>query len=274
MRRNSNLFIAFLLVWGCLTFIENAAAQSWTYVDKGLHIGEFKPKKFQPFRRTRITVVKINPELYEFTLLTVSERGHEPLRTNEWCERYDLIAAINAGMYQTDLRTHAGFMKNFDHINNSHVNSYRSATAFHPVADSLAPFYIFDLDRTPLDSIAQSYHTVFQNLRLIKRPRENRWSPQNRKWSEAALAQDSQGNVLLIYSPTPYSMHEFNSIILNLPLDIVCAQHLEGGPPASLHFSYRSITKSFNGSSKSIFDDEGNMLNGLPLPSVVGVREK
>jgi hypothetical protein len=36
----------------------------------------------------------------------------------------------------------------------------------------------------------------------------------------------------LVYCRTAWSMHEFNEILLALPLNVVAAQHLEGRSPA------------------------------------------
>jgi len=54
--------------------------------------------------------------------------------------------------------------------------------------------------------IDKSYNTVVQNLRLIKRPRVNVWAQNDKKWSEAGLGQDKKGNVLFIFSRSPYTM--------------------------------------------------------------------
>ena len=44
-----------------------------------------------------------------------------------------------------------------------------------------------DIRRLPLDELRRQYGTVVQNLRLIKRPGRNRWSPSRDRWREAAL---------------------------------------------------------------------------------------
>lgn len=88
---------------------------------------------------------------------------------------------------------------------------------------------IMDLDLESKDALLENYECIAQNLRLIKRPGINRWSQQSKMWSEAALAEDRDGRILMIFVRSPFSMHDLNEILLELPLGLECAQHLEGG---------------------------------------------
>ena len=152
-------------------------------------------------------------------------------------------------MFQTDYSSNVGYMKQFDYINNSNINHYQSIAAFNPKDSTKEKFKIFDIEKNNgylnkkyINKIIDEYESVIQNLRLIKRSAENRWSQQSKKWSEVALGEDSNGNILLIFSPSAYSMHDLNNILLELPIDIMCAQHLEGGAEASLYLKYKDLT--------------------------------
>ena len=133
---------------------------------------------------------------------------------------------------------------------------------------------MFDTDVYNIKEIIKNYNTVIQNLRLIRRTAENRWPQQNRKWSEAALGEDKEGNVLFIFSSYPYSMHDFNNILTKLPIDIVCAQHLEGGPPASLYFSYKNIEIKAFGSYETEFNENDDKDSYWPIPSIIGIKKR
>ena len=196
------------------------------------------------------------------------------MTTLDWSKKFNLIGVINAGMYQTDLKSNVGFMKNFDHVNNNHLNStHQSLAAFNPVCKEEPPFYIYDLDEVEKDSILARYQTAIQNLRLIKRPGENRWPKQNEKWSEAALGQDEEGDVLFIYCRRPASMYELNNALLHLPLGLVCAQHLDGGPHASLYFSHKGEFKYYIGAAE-IHPAANEVISGVALPNVIGFRKR
>jgi exopolysaccharide biosynthesis protein len=247
----------------------------WKKIDDGLFIGEFLSPQKAIVGDSKIIVVKIDPRKYKLQLLTASEYKHSNLTAREWCRKYKLIAAINAGMFQQDYKSNVGYMKNFKHINNKRISSrYLSAAAFNPVRESSPGFRIFDTDVTPMQDILKDYHTVIQNLRLIKRPGSNRWKQQSKQWSEAALGQDREGNILFIFSRSPFSMHDLNKILLNLPINLQCAQHLEGGPEASLYFSHNGTTVELMGSFETDFNENSDNKHFWPLPNVLGVTKR
>jgi hypothetical protein len=162
-------------------------------------------------------------------------------------------------------------------VNNAHVNAYKSVAAFDPRQDQGLPrFRIFDLDQPGVEmkQIRSDYASVVQNLRLIKRPGENRWNPQHRSWSEAALGEDDQGRALFIFSPTPFSMHDLNKRLLSLGIGLVAAQHLEGGPQAQMYLRAGGVELEMFGRSTSYFLENNASPVAWPIPNVLGVRPR
>ncbi len=242
----------------------------WQKADTGLFIGVFDSPAKSKVGDSKITIVKIDPAAYSFKLLCAGEKQHKNLTVKQWCQKYGLIGAVNAGMFQTDYVSNVGYMKNGDYVNNPAVHkNYFSVAAFHPV-DNGPPFYIFDIDHYQMPEIIGRYHAVIQNLRLMKRPAQNRWSQQDKQWSEAALGQDKKGNALFIFSRSPYSMHDFINILRQLPIEIDCAQHLEGGPEASLYISLNDGIIERTGSFEMNFTEHDNNMNYWPVPNVIG----
>ena len=124
-----------------------------------------------------------------------------------------------------------------------------------------------------MKTILEQYSSAVQNLRLIKRPGENRWSKQNRRWSEAALGEDASGNVLFIFSRTPFSMFEFNQELLSMGINLVAAQHLEGGPEAQLFFQVGDESEELFGSYETNFREDNSNKKAWAIPNVIGVRK-
>jgi hypothetical protein len=178
-------------------------------------------------------------------------------------------------MFQTDLKSNVGYMRNYTHLNNPRIHkTYASAFAFNPRKAESPPAMIFDTDVKEMKDIIAEYHTVVQNLRLIKRPGAVRWAQQDKRWSEAALGQDQDGNILLIFSGYPYNMHELSKILLSLPMKLECAMHLEGGPMASFYLRHNSIELGRIGRHEfSSIVGEGNG-EFLPVPNVIGITKK
>ena len=248
----------------------------WKRIDDGLHYGIFDVSAPRVVGKAKILVIHIDPGLYEFSLLAASELRLPAgsLTVKEWADKYRLVAAINAGMFQEDLKTNVGYMKNYGHINNPRLHrKYASVFAFnHKTAG--APPMIWDTDAKQLKQIINEYHTVIQNLRLIKRPGLNRWGPQENRWSEAALGQDKAGNLLFIFSKSPLSMHDLGNILLALPIGIACAQHLEGGSQASLYLRHRGVEIKEVGASDLVMTVSRANDGFLPIPNVIGIMKK
>jgi hypothetical protein len=210
-----------------------AGAEVWTELEPGLELARFDSKTRESESWGDLVVLRVDPDKWDLKVIAATLQTDDRNRNiREWSEDFDLTAAINAGMYQADKKTHVGYCMVDGEVISKYSNKYRSAAAFDPVDDADPEFRIFDLDEVPLKEIKERYRTVVQNLRLIKRPGKNRWEQSKNKWREAALGEDSQGRALLISCRKAWSMHDFNEILLALPLDIVAAQHLEGSGTA------------------------------------------
>ncbi len=254
------------------------AQAAWEQLAPGMELGTFVAKKKSPLGDSRIIILRMDTRIWELALVGKSWQDEtEGASARQWCKRHQFTAAINAGMYGTDYTTHLGYLGSKGHINNSHINGYKSVAAFDPkIGKELPYFRIFDLDRTGVSmaSIIRDYNSVFQNLRLIRRPGENRWSQQEKMWNEAALAEDGAGRVLFIYCRSPFTMHDFNQELLSLDIDIVAAQHLEGGMEAQLFFQVGNTTRELFGRFENSSTVQGGLSSPWPIPNVLGVRPR
>jgi exopolysaccharide biosynthesis protein len=261
------LLVAALPAWG------QTYDGGFKQLSEGLELARFKVAHATPVGDSTVVVLRIDPRLWNLTMgcASTSSSGRN-MTAKEWAEEYGLVAVINAGMFNADHRTHTGFMKAGDHLNNPQANEYQSAAAFEPTKPGLPEFHIFALDETPLDSIRGNYATVVQNLRLIKRPGNNRWSQQPKKWSEAALGEDAEGRILFIFCRSPYSMHDLNRILLSLPMDLVAAQHLEGGPEAQIFIDYEDQKLDLVGSYETDFFESDDNHRAWQIPNAIGAK--
>ena len=175
-------------------------------------------------------------------------------------------------MYQEDHLANVGYLRNGDHMNNPRwASSYKAAFAFGPRSEDLPPAMMVDLDEPERRTILERYRTVVQNLRLIKGNGRNVWSRQERRWSEVAMAMDGEGRLLLLFSRQPYPMWDFNHLLLAMPLGIVRAMHMEGGPEASLSIHAGGLDLDLCGSYESGFYPRDSNNNQRRIPNVLGV---
>ncbi|HXI02545.1 MAG TPA: phosphodiester glycosidase family protein, partial [Candidatus Saccharimonadales bacterium] len=252
------------------------AAHAWKEIAPGMELGQFPVKAPGGIGEATITILRADPARWELQLLGAgAEGGPSGLTAHDWGVTRGLAAVINAGMFATDYRTHVGYMRSGGLVHNSRVaGSYHSVAAFGPTRPDLPEFRIFDLDvpGVTMDRILADYASAVQNLRLIKRPGENRWPEQEKRWSEAALAEDDRARVLFVHCRSPYSMHDFNEELLGLDIGIVAAQHLEGGPEAQLYVAAGETRIELVGSYETAFREDDANRAALPLPNVLGLR--
>jgi hypothetical protein len=152
-----------------------------------------------------------------------------------------------------------------------------SVAAFDPKkGKGLPQFRIFDLDdpNVTMGNIRRNFASVVQNLRLIKRPGENRWPRQDKMWSEAALGEDSAGRILFIFTRSPFTMHDFNLELLSLGIGLVAAQHLEGGSEAQLYLRIGNVRHEMFGSYETSFKENDDNTASWRIPNVLGTRPR
>jgi len=271
------LFIAALLLGGVSLFSIPAPAArppaggpSWRTLTDGIDLIVFDVPREQAQQESALVVVRVDPQRWRFRLICAADYQMDSMTARQWAALHDFAITINAGMFAQDGKTHVGYLRcDYDH--NVSTNSYRSAAAFGARRTDAPPFRIFDLDVTGLEQVLDRYDCVMQNLRLIKRPGTNVWSPQDREWSEVALGEDSSGRALLIFCRVPFAMHAFNRLLLSLPLDLVAAQHLEGGPEAQLYIKLPGFEREYVGSYETGFLPNDSNLSAWPIPNVLGV---
>jgi hypothetical protein len=265
------IFIGMML---CLPAPDLAQDDLWEKIDDGLFWAEFDPVPRYSAAESKVVVVRIAPQQYAFKLLCASEHERDRFTARGWCEKENLVAAINAGMYQEDGFTNVGYMKNFAHVNNRRLNpTYQSVVAFNRAEAAVPEIQIIDLKCQDFGELKSKYQTLIQNIRMISCRQENVWSRQDKRWSLAVLGIDKTGNALFIFSEGPYSGHEFNNILLSLPISIFNATYLEGGPQASLYLSANGFQLDKVGTLES--GSEGRV-RAIPrlLPNVIGIERK
>jgi len=223
----------------------------------------------------RLYVVRIDPAHAKLTVALASETKTTARTAAEWCRASSLAVAINLGMFQNDGQANVGYLRHGSHVNNPRWNDYNSVLALNPSSPSDPRVLWLDHDQTNDVQQLARYEIVVQNLRLIAKDRRNVWAKSDRRWSEAAVAIDSQGRLLFLFTRAPYPMREFDDLLLKLPLAIVAAMHVEGGPEASLSIHAAGIDLDLAGSYETGFWPNDSNQKQWPIPNVLGVvREK
>jgi hypothetical protein len=222
-------------------------------------------------------VVRVDPERVELHAVLASEKRVANRTAGEWADALGLVVAMNAGMFQMNHTSNVGYLRNGAHLNNATWSKrYQSVLVFGPKAPAAdaSSAALIDFDAPGATQRTEQFKTVVQNLRLIKGAGLSVWQKSARRWSEAAIAADSHGRLLFLFTRTPLSMAEFNRRLVQLPLDIVRAMHVEGGPEASLSLRAEGLSLDLSGSYETGFNENDSNGRQWPLPNVIGVSPK
>ena len=268
-----------LLVGACV--VHSVKAQdpqwkpgSWQKLEAGLEFGEFLSPQRSETGDSLIRVLRIDPEFFELRLMNASAaESHNRLTAKEWCLRYDLVAAINSSMYQTDYRTSVSLMRSKSHVNNSHITRDKAILAFDRQNPNVPRVKIIDRQCENFDDWEGRYGSFVQSIRMISCKGRNVWRQQpDKKWSTAVIAIDQEDKILFIHVRSIYSVHDLIDNLQQLPLNISRAMYVEGGREAQLYIHSGQFERELVGShGNSTFA----LNNGSrPIPNVVGITRR
>jgi hypothetical protein len=251
-------------------------ASGWQAAAPGLEVGRFRAPRPSAVGDSMVTVVRVDPKLYDLRLLSAKLRRLSQNPTaEEWVRDHGVLAVINASMFQGDHQTSVGYMRDGDGINNGRWNKDNAVFAAGPRDPSLPAAQILDRKCQDTAALAARYRVLVQNIRMLDCGGRNTWAPQERRWSTASVGTDQAGRVLFIHARSPWSTHDFIDILRALPLDLVRLMYVEGGPEASLYLKVEGkVLVAEMGSFETGFreDDENRVF--WPLPNVLAVAPR
>ena len=247
---------------------------TWQELAPGLQLGEYVPTVKSEIGDSKITVLRINPKFYAFRLLESARFKAQRKTAAQWCQQEKLVACINAGMYQPNGQN-VGYMRNFKFMNNPAFNVDNCLLAFNPTDSLQAEIKLIDRGcEGDWEQQVRHYQSVAQSVRMIDCHRNNTWAQQPKKWSSVVWGMDEDGQALLLFCRSPYTMHDYVDILLQSPLHIQQAMYLEGGPEASLYVKSGRTERNLFGSYETGFTENDNSREAFALPNVIGIVQK
>jgi hypothetical protein len=213
----------------------------------------------------RLFALRVDPDLFEFTLLTQRLTGRRQT-ARAWAAQHGLAATVNAAMFAPDGRP-VSYCKVDNRVVTPRVSQDRSVFVFDAAGARLIDraFETFD----PAD-----HANALQGIRMIGADGANVWAQQPRQWSIACLATDRRGRVLFLHKRAPMSVRDFIEAVQRLPLELARCMYLEGGPEATLYVNAGGVELERFGSFETGFNENDDNDHAWPLPNVIGVRRK
>lgn len=252
-----------------------AGPGAWNVLEPGLELGTFRVRSDSDAGDPAIRVLRIDPGRFRLRLLSASapDQG-EGRSAREWVARHDLVAAINASMYQEDLRTSVSLMRSADHVNNPRLSRDMAVLAFDRRVEGVPEVQIIDRECQDLEALRHRYGTLVQSIRMLSCTGENVWAQQPRRSSSAAIGTDDAGRVLLIHSGAIVSTHDLVELLRALPIGLRRCMYAEGGSEAQLYVRAGGREAEFVGAYRSGAGLGGEPLRAPRIPNVVGVERR
>jgi hypothetical protein len=250
----------------------------WHNLQKGLCFWEPDAPEKSMINDSKIFILKADPRLCNFRMLSSSEHGKQNRPADVWAKDFGVSVAVNAGMFNIrNHRTNKGYLKNYSHTNNSKLNgSYNVVMAMNPKRKSDPAMTICDLTCTNWEAIKSNYHTLCQGMRMIDCD-GNRMAWDKRPGQACSMvvgATDLTGNIYFIFTRSPYTHQKMIGFLIRLIPDIRTTVYLEGGPEASLYIQTNDTIISKYGSyvSKTYANDNNDHF--WKIPNVIGIQSR
>jgi uncharacterized protein YigE (DUF2233 family) len=169
-------------------------------------------------------------------------------------------------------------MKNFKHYNNSKLRGgYSAMLAFNPKPGVKVPLVkIIDMYLDNWQLWRFSYNTYLQSIRMIDDKHQPvYWQKNpNMKSSMTVFAVDKDGNVLFVFTRSPYSANEMTDMLLSLPLNVHNAMYLDGGPEASFYLNHNGYKVEKVGCYVSTTFEKDDNDHFWEIPNIIGIRKR
>jgi hypothetical protein len=260
------------ILWGQVAV--GQGNDTWQQLDHGLELGVFTGSMPSAVGDRKITVLRIDPAHWKFSLLAAADHEGRARTAREWATGFGQTAVVNAGMFQMDGLTNVGYMKVDGKVRNPRFNDDNTIIAFGTDDPKLPQFQIIDRECQNWKTLVEKYQNATQGIRMVDCKRQNRWAQQPRRWSMVIMGMDKAGRALFVSCRSPYSVHDFIEMLLALDMDLARAMYLEGGPEASFFLKTKDCeVEQFGSFETGFFESDGND-RAWPIPNVIGISRR
>lgn len=249
--------------------MDDRGRPQWLVLAPGLEFGEFRLNT----NDSKLTVLRISPDKFDFTLCAAGDGNQKPATLKEWAARKGLAAAINASMYLPDNRTSTGYMRSGAYVNNGRImDRFGAFFVAVPRKPGIPRAQIIDRDDPDWREKLEDYDLVIQNYRMTNADRRILWSPGGPLYSISAVAQDGSGHILFLHSQKPMEAYSFVQQLLHLPLDARTVMYVEGGAQAGLMVNSGDFKREMAAPHAPSLLITGNL--AATVPNVIGIRPR
>lgn len=247
----------------------------WKLLEEGMEFAQLSFTSPQENGFARILIVRVlrfDTSKYDFALHCAHWEDKKALPLKEWVQRKQLLAAINASMFDRDGITSTGYMRRGQHINNGRiVRRYGSFFVSGPRQAGLPRAAILDREHDDWERLLPLYDIAIQNFRLMGRNGDQLWPRNGPRHAVACAAEDKEGRILFLHCSQPVSVYEFVEALKAHPtLHLRSAMYMEGGKEASLFLKIPALSAHWEGKNAANYMIS-SFSGDIPLPNILGV---
>jgi hypothetical protein len=221
-----------------------------------------------------VRFVRVDPHLVDIELRAASSTDGRARTASEWAATdtdRPAVAVINAAMFQDDDLTNVGYLRLRGRVQNpTWAPDYNALLTLDPTGGDLPGLH--NLGCEDRDALLGRFATAVQSIRMIGCAGENVWAQERRRWSSALIGTDTQGRLLLLFTRSPYTMHDLVDMLLQGPLGLVGLHYGDGGPPAAMYVRGPGFEERNVGSYETGVNPDDDNTMEWALPNVVVVR--
>ncbi len=274
------IFLLISITFILITFFSNGTSSStitWQKLQNGLEYALIDAAVKSSHGDSKIDILRFDPKKFKLNLLCAAEKKTKSKTMDLWCKENNAIAGINAGMFQLsgsfDVCT--GYMKNYNYVNNPILtSSYKNILAFNPKDSLVPPIQIIDITCANWSDLKNKYNSFAQGIRMMDCNQKNTWKLQEKKWSMVTIGEDQGGNILFIFSRSPYKVHDYINMLKSTPLHLKKMMYLEGGPEASFYLKDTALSVQRCGSYETDFNENDSNKVYWDIPNVLALSKK
>lgn len=255
---------------------------NWQNIVPGLDFCETYAPRKSDINDSKITLLKIKPEYFDFKLLMATEHYKKSLDAKEWADSFKMNIVFNAGMYDLSRKLYSkGLLIGEKHANKPELfPNYKSLIAFNPKDSTERKFTICDLECDSFRTVSSKYACLAQGLRMLDCNGDPiGWNKRKQYCSQLISTIDDVGNLYLIFVRSPYLHNEMIAYMREMKLNLYNAIYMEGGPQTSLYVDIQKngtplfhLEKIGSYVSETYPNDKNDHF--WKLPNVIGLKLK
>jgi len=275
MRRTAGIFwgmvVCCLIVTSAVPLQAQSPGLTWRQLAQGL---EFSRWPIQSGTRNLDTLIilRLQPDLWSFKVFY----NPTPKTIQEWQTAIHAPIICNGGYFQENFKPAGRILVNGVSVGPLKNSSMKGMFLAEPKKgfEQLPKARLIDLKEEDSEETVSKYDQGIQSFPILLDPRgQVRVNPSSFQANRTVIAQDRQGNILVLITEKPFfTLYELGQYLKKMPLSLIFALNLDGGNRTQLSvqvkdFSYRYAGQEGTPEAALLFFPDGI----AKLPSVIGI---